>query len=110
MTIEDKTEEVDQLEETDDFEPSTAELITDSPQSEKGHEIASRVLHIFEDLKKNAIDKSIERIKLERHLQVGTIIVVIIAASVLSWHGKFDSSMGILFGTMVGFLFGRLGA
>ncbi len=78
--------------------------------SEKGHEVTSRVLGIFEDLKKAALKRTSEHAKFERLLQAGTVIVVVVAASVLTYAGKFDASLGVLFGTLVGYLFGKRNA
>jgi hypothetical protein len=78
--------------------------------SEKGHEVASRILGIVEDLKKAALVRSSEHAKFERLLQVGTVVVVVVAASFLTYAGKFDASLGVLFGTLVGYLFGKRNA
>jgi hypothetical protein len=39
--------------------------------------------------------------------KVGCIIAVVVATSVLLCLGKFEPSVGILFGTIVGYLFGK---
>jgi hypothetical protein len=79
-------------------------------KSEKGHEVTSRVLAIFEDLKKAALARSSEHAKFERTLQAGIVLVVVVAASLLTYFAKFDASLGVLFGTLVGYLFGRRNA
>ena len=76
-------------------------------ESEKGHELASRFLAIFEDIKKATIQTSTAHAKFEKWLQAGIILVVVGAASVLTYFGKFDSTLGVLFGTLVGYLFGK---
>jgi len=76
-------------------------------ESEKGHEIASRVLCIFEDIKKAALEKNASHAKFEKWLQVGIVLFVIIASSLLTYAGKFDSTVAVLFGTLVGYLFGK---
>lgn len=76
-------------------------------KSDRGHELASRVLGIVEDLKKGALEKNANHAKFERTLQVTVIAVVVLASSFLTYTGKFDASVGVLFGTMVGYLFGK---
>ncbi len=76
-------------------------------KSPQGHEIASRTLSIVEDLKKGTLEKSSSHAKFEKWLQAGIIVFVIIATSLLSFYGKFETSLGVLFGTMVGYAFGR---
>ncbi len=39
--------------------------------------------------------------------KVGCIIVVVIATSGLLYLGKFEPSVGVLFGTIIGYLFGK---
>ncbi len=76
-------------------------------ESEKGHELASRTLRIIEDIKKATLETSSSHAKFEKWLQVTIISIVIIASSVLTFFGKFDSTTGVLFGTLVGYLFGK---
>ena len=76
-------------------------------QSEKGHELASRALAIIEDIKKATIQTTTSHAKFEKWLQSGIIITVVIASSFLTYYGKFDSTIGVLFGTLVGYLFGK---
>lgn len=76
-------------------------------KSDRGHELASRTLKIVEDLKKGALEKNASHAKFERALQVTVIAVVVGASTFLTYFGKFDASVGVLFGTMVGYLFGK---
>jgi hypothetical protein len=76
-------------------------------ETEKGHEIASRVLSIFEDIKKAALEKNASHAKFEKWLQVGIVLFVIVASSLLTYVEKFDSTVAVLFGTLVGYLFGK---
>ncbi len=76
-------------------------------ESDKGHELASRTLKIFEDIKKSALENSASHAKFEKWLQVGIVVLVILASSFLTYVGKFDSTVGVLFGTLVGYLFGK---
>jgi hypothetical protein len=85
-----------------DFQPLFTYL-----QSPQGHEIATRLLSVVEDVKKSTLEKSTSHAIFEKWLQAGIIFVVVIAASLLSYFGKFDTSLGVLFGTMVGYIFGK---
>jgi hypothetical protein len=89
------------LEETD-FQPLFAYL-----QSPQGHEIATRLLSVVEDVKKSTLEKTTSHAVFEKWLQAGIIFVVVVAASLLSYLGKFDTSLGVLFGTLVGYIFGK---
>ena len=101
---ENQSQEVADIEEEEDldFSPFLNYL-----ESDKGHEIASRVLVIIEDLKKAGIQTATSHAKFEKLVQVGIISVVVIAASYLTFYGKFDSTIGLLFGSLVGYLFGK---
>jgi hypothetical protein len=76
-------------------------------QSPQGHEIAARVLSVVEDIKKSALEKTTSHAKFEKWLQAGIIFIVVVAATFLSYIGKFDTSLGVLFGTLVGYIFGK---
>lgn len=91
----------EQIEETD-FRPLLTYL-----QSPQGHEIAARLLSVVEDVKKSTLEKTTSHAAFEKWLQAGIIFVVIVAASLLSYLGKFDTSLGVLFGTLVGYIFGK---
>lgn len=90
-----------QIEETD-FRPLFTYL-----QSPQGHEITTRLLSVVEDVKKSTLEKTTSHAVFEKWLQAGIIFVVVVAASLLSYLGKFDTSLGVLFGTMVGYIFGK---
>ena len=85
-----------------DFQPLLNYL-----QSPQGHEIATRLLSVIEDVKKSTLEKTTSHAAFEKWLQAGIIFVVVIAASILSYLGKFDTSLGVLFGTLVGYIFGK---
>ena len=89
------------IEETD-FRPLFTYL-----QSPQGHEIATRLLSVVEDVKKSTLEKTTSHAVFEKWLQAGIIFVVVVAASLLSYLGKFDTSLGVLFGTLVGYIFGK---
>lgn len=103
------SEELTAPEEYEDEEPASSDLqpFLNYLQSQQGHEIASRVLKIFEDVKKATLEKTTSHAAFEKWLQAGIVVVVVIAASTLSYLGKFDTSLGVLFGTLVGYIFGK---
>ncbi|MBC8401304.1 MAG: hypothetical protein H8E14_07435 [Candidatus Marinimicrobia bacterium] len=76
-------------------------------QSEKGHDLASRIVRIIEDLKKHGITKSTEQWKYGKLYQGLMITVVLCAVVYLTVIGKFDSTVGVIFGTIIGYLFGK---
>lgn len=94
--------EVEKASKTTDLQP-----ILNYLQSPQGHEIATRLLSVVEDVKKSTLEKTTGHAVFEKWLQAGIIFVVVIAASFLSYLGKFDTSLGVLFGTLVGYIFGR---
>jgi hypothetical protein len=99
--------DVTPLEEPLDEPPSDLQPVLNYLQSPQGHEIASRLLKVVEDVKKSTLEKTTSHAIFEKWLQAGIILVVVVAASVLSYLGKFDTSLGVLFGTMVGYIFGK---
>lgn len=76
-------------------------------RSPEGHEIAKSVIGIIQDIKKAALTSTTGQIKLEKTLQIGIVFAVIIAASILAGIDKLSTPVGILFGTLVGYVFGR---
>ena len=76
-------------------------------QTEKGHEALQRVLSMFEDIKKVTLDKTAAQVKFEKMFQLLGVSFVIIATSILTYCDKFEASLGVLFGSIVGYLFGR---
>ena len=87
-------------------------------QSPQGHELASRIVALIEEIKKATLDRSAEHSKLNVQLehrdkrnllilQSAVFGIAIIAASLLTYCDKFNSTIAILFGTLVGYFFGR---
>jgi hypothetical protein len=48
-----------------------------------------------------------EAARFERRLTLGTIAMVIVASTVLAYYDKFGAGVGVLFGTLVGYVVGR---
>jgi|SRR5579859_2970629 len=87
-------------------------------ESKEGHELASRVVSIFEGIQKATIEAGVEQRKREiefQHsttrlwmkLQAGAITVLLIVAGVLAWHGKLDATVATLMATLFGYFLGR---
>ena len=87
-------------------------------QSKEGHKLASRVVTLIEDIKKVTLDRNAELSKLQMEatkdhrkntmIFQGMIIIAVIGATVaLVLSGKFDSTVGVLFGTLIGYIFGK---
>lgn len=76
-------------------------------QSPQGHEIASRVVRIIEDVKKATIDKNYSHAKFNRWVEAVVILVVVGAVVSLSVIDKLNPTVGVLLGSVVGYFFGR---
>lgn len=72
-----------------------------------GHEIATRVVAIFEDLKRFGMERNAGHQKIETIGKYVLVLSVILSAVFLSMNDKFDSTIGVLFGTLIGYFFGR---
>lgn len=94
---------------TENLEAKSSDIqpILNYLQSPQGHEIASRLLSVVEDVKKSTLEKSTSHAVFEKWIQSLIIFVVVAAASILAYLGKFDTSLGVLFGTLVGYVFGK---
>ena len=77
-------------------------------QTDKGHEIAGRMMTIIEDLKRRGLEKSSTMAMVEAVGRYAVVIIAIVVAAYLAWHGKLDSTVSMLFGTLVGFFFGKV--
>ena len=92
------------------------ETLLDYLQSDKGHEILSQVLAMAKD----AISSGLHKATVERdyakqrardlYIFQGLVFVAtVIPASLLTYYDKFSTPIGILFGTLLGYVFGRRG-
>jgi hypothetical protein len=113
------------LDEGEELYASVSLLLHNYLQSDKGHEIAKQVLELVKDIKRSTLDRNVEqdkanaeqaRLREERlHRFYGWVLVsqnivfalTILTASILTYMGKFDSTLAVLFGTLVGYFFGR---
>ncbi|MBM1143646.1 hypothetical protein GN155_007650 [Alcanivorax sp. ZXX171] len=76
-------------------------------QSSQGHEIASRLVGIIEEVKKVTLDKNFSHAKFNRWMEAGIIVVVIASVVLLSVMDKLNPTVGMLLGSVVGYFFGR---
>ena len=75
--------------------------------TEKGHEVVTRVLNIVDDVKKATITHNASYAKLEKWQQIVIVFAVIMASTILTIFDKFNSTIGVLFGALVGYVFGK---
>ncbi len=92
--------------------------LLDYLQTKEGHELASRLVSLFEGIQKATIEAGAEQkkkevefqhstVRLWMKLQAGAITVIIIAAGVLAWHGKLDATVATLMATLFGYFLGE---
>ncbi len=90
-------------------------------ETPQGHEVATRIVGVFEAIQKATLESGAEQAKVRmqyehRDRRLATVaqgVVFVVAVGVagfLVYHGRFDPSMGILLGTLVGYFFGRRGS
>ena len=91
------TEPVEGEEEEIDVSP-----FMDYLQSPQGHEIASRLVGIIEEVKKVTLDKNFSHAKFNRWMEAGVIVVVIGSVVLLSIMDKLNPTVGMLLGSVVG--------
>src|SRR5258705_8399807 len=87
-------------------------------KSIQGHEVLSRIVGLIEGLKKATLDKNAElstkqldAARIHRRntqmLQGFAMLTVVTASTVLVCLGKFEPTVGVLFGTIMGYIFGK---
>ena len=84
------TEPVEGEEEEIDVSP-----FMDYLQSPQGHEIASRLVGIIEEVKKVTLDKNFSHAKFNRWMEAGVIVVVIGSVVLLSIMDKLNPTVGM---------------
>jgi hypothetical protein len=101
-----------------EFEEVPYPPLLDYLQTKEGHELASRILSIIEDIKKATIESSAELHKRDSEynhkiqrlwlcLQSAVFGTTIVVAALLAWHGKLDATVAALMGTLFGYFLGR---
>jgi hypothetical protein len=87
-------------------------------KSPQGHDIASRIVGLVEGLKKATLDrtadlsvKQLDAAQVHRKnthlLQAGAMLMIVAASTILVLYSKFDTSVGVLFGSIMGYIFGK---
>jgi len=113
-----KNNEAERQNNAETIEPEEWSPFFDYLQSAQGHELASRIVTLIEEVKKATLDRSAEQGKINMELThrerrnslilQGVVFgIAIIAASFLTYFDKFNSTIAVLFGTLVGYFFGR---
>jgi hypothetical protein len=88
---------------------STSSPFIEYLQTEKGHQMAARVIGMAEDFKKMLLYKSGSQSLVEKWQLAIVIFAIVGAVTVLTLFNKFDPSIGILFGVLVGYIIGKKG-
>jgi hypothetical protein len=78
-------------------------------QSEKGHQMATRIIGMAEDFKKMLLYKSGSHSLVEKWQLAIVIFAIVGAVTLLTLFNKFDPAVGILFGVLVGYIIGKKG-
>jgi hypothetical protein len=86
--------------------------------SEKGHDMASKSLQAFFDFKKTKLEN--HKAYVGKLLEVRSynnkftlvfhsviLFLAVITAAILTYCGKFDSTIGVFFGTILGYVFSK---
>ncbi len=94
-------------------------------ETKEGHELASRLIALFEAIQRATIESAADQRKKEiefQHktaefqnqttrlwlwLQAGAITTIIVTAAALAWHGKLDATVATLMATLFGYFLGR---
>lgn len=89
--------------ETAPTEGEATRVITEFLKTENGNALANRVLDFFATSK----DAGTNHAKFNLLVRSGVVLAVILAVVFLTYFGRFDPAVGVLMGTLVGFIFGR---
>lgn len=73
----------------------------------QGHEVAQRVIGIIEDIKKLSLERNSSHKSWDTVAKYSIIAAVVVAVGLLSYFEKLDPTTGMLFGTIVGYFFGK---
>ena len=92
--------------ETDDEDLDVSPLLT-YLETSRGHELASRVVGIFEGIQRATLETNSKHATLELTFKVVTVVCIIFVAGGLTYFDKFNPTMGVLLGTLLGYVFGK---
>jgi hypothetical protein len=91
----------------DEFQDDDWSPLFDYLKSANGHQIASRVISLIEDVKKATIDKNYSHAKFNRGMEAAVLVVVVLAVVGLSIVDKLNPTVGVLLGSVAGYFFGK---
>jgi hypothetical protein len=73
-------------------------------KTQQGHEVAGRVLGLFEGLQKAAVVRGSSLARWDKMLQAVTIAAVLICGTILAALGKFTGELGIVLVALLGYV------
>lgn len=99
----------DNLDSEMEMDPDSNALV-EYLKTEKGHQLATKVIGILDDIKKAFLGKTAGQTLIEKWQLALSISVIVFAVTLLTLFDKLDPSVAILFGTLFGYLIGKKGA
>jgi len=81
--------------------------ILDFLATANGSQIATQMITAFQSLKQDGANAHIAISKFEKLITCTLVVVVIIAVTALTYADKFTPSIGVLFGSLVGYIYGK---
>ena len=101
-----------------DEDPDISTEFFDYLKSEPGHKLAERIVTLFEAVKTSTLDKNADLTaknaeyvhkthKRFQIIQATVYVLVILISAVLAYVDKFTPALGLLFGTIIGYFFGK---
>ena len=88
-------------------EPHVRSQFLDLLETENGRRVAEKLLEVFESIQHKGTEKDLKVSAIE---QIATIILIALVIGSVTWltyAGKFTPSLGVLFGTLVGYVYGK---
>lgn len=81
--------------------------IFDFLSTPQGTEIAQQLINTVQGLKQQGSKAEIAMVKFEKIITCILVIAVITAVTALTYFSKFTPSIGVLFGSLVGYIYGK---
>ncbi|CCN82022.1 hypothetical protein VIBNISFn27_600001 [Vibrio nigripulchritudo SFn27] len=114
VSTEEKSVVVENIEITKDSveQDHTVEYQQHSPwldflASENGSKIANQTIEAFQGLQAEGSKAQLAISKFDKAVTCVLVVVVIIAVTGLTYFDKFTPSIGVLFGSLVGYIYGK---